>query len=603
MRKTDIIYRLTASFLIQAFIFVNACFALECRINMGADIECLSPALSLGQEDISRVYFSLGLSRESENAYLTEHKENGHYNSMLKRLSDQVGTADELLENIKVRYRNQFGRAIAVLEEREKKFIKQGEDWVIEHQKEVMLMSYCMGKIVGLTDHRCARLALGARFHDIGKCEIDPLVINDERLFSDFIFLNDEAKEKVRNEIAEHAARSYDIIKKAGIKDEIVLSVAFYHHANADGSGYPDPVNRQEISLEAKIARVADSFSAMMGLRPYPRPFQQSFQAAVEEIENNVYSFYGPRAVKIFQSMLRDKQITNRYDELYSIPIREGGIFRALLKEANKIDGVYPFAKVACGISHSWNEKPYSMATNSIGTHRHAEINLVLKVLEEHLKVQGLRENYIEQFRRLEFLAYTTKLDSSDEAISIIREITKKTGNPFKNKVIYGTLRPCAVCLEFLARLGIRQIYFASEHYDPVFVIQSKQATDNIRKQGVIIAQAHFPNEGVFEPNDLFFAFCRQPGYEKIADTINNWFGEIINHDDRQKMPRYMMNKKAEEFTNMMNNLLKNLDAQADLEQVNRMLIDFKNNIAKGQILGISNKLLVEEYYQISTAI
>ena len=43
------------------------------------------------------------------------------------------------------------------------------------------------------------------------------------------------------------------------------------HHENLDGSGYPQGLQGDAISLEARIIRVADSLTAMMAHRPFRR--------------------------------------------------------------------------------------------------------------------------------------------------------------------------------------------------------------------------------------------------------------------------------------------------------------------------------------------
>jgi HD-GYP domain-containing protein (c-di-GMP phosphodiesterase class II) len=41
------------------------------------------------------------------------------------------------------------------------------------------------------------------------------------------------------------------------------------HHENIDGTGYPDCLPGDRLSLPARIARVADAFDAMTSDRPY----------------------------------------------------------------------------------------------------------------------------------------------------------------------------------------------------------------------------------------------------------------------------------------------------------------------------------------------
>ena len=596
--------RILIYLLVQVFIFVNACFASGEVSVREKGKDCLSPRLKIQTDALSRVFTILIKRGNITRPRDVKHKEDGLYNLFLAKLVNQVGTADELLENIKKDYADEFAEPINMLEQIEKKYVMDGGGaWVIEHEKEVMLMSYCMGMILGFRKHHLAQIAFAARFHDIGKCKIDPRMINDERLFSDSLLLTQEERKIIYNEINKHTASSEDILRVVGIKDELILSIVFCHHANVDGSGYPASITRQEIPLETKITRVIDSFSAMLGRRLYFQPYKQLFQGAVQEIESNVYSFYGPRAVTTFLSMLRDEKITNRRAELYQIPVWEGGIFRGLLKEAEKIEFVYPFAKVACGISNSWNEKPYSIAVNSIGTHRHAEVNLVLKVLDEHLRRQGLRKSYIEELKNLEFLAYSSELNHSAEALVTLGKISQITGNPFKNKVIYTTLRPCAACFKLLSAIGVKEIYYGSEHPDPEFIRKSETAAKELRQNGMRIAQAHFPNEGVLEPNRLFFSFCNQPGYEKITGTINSWFAEIIKQNDMRKLPIDTMREKEREFVNMIDNLLGDLEVKFDLEQVNTTLQRRKNIMRHRVVKEYGEKASLGHYYLIRQAI
>ncbi len=589
--------------LIQAFMVFNVCFASAEASGWERESDCLSPRLKIQTDGLFQAYTILSERGIVSKTADVQHKKNGYYTLLLRKLIKQVGTAEELLKNIKEMYADEFAEPVNALEQIEEEYALYNGEWVIEHQKEVMLMSYCMGKILGFNNHRLARLAIAARFHDIGKCEVNPEVINDKRFFANEIILTREDREAIHREIIKHVERSYNVLKAVGIKDELVLAIVFCHHANVDGSGYPVPITRQEIPLEAKITRVVDSFSAMLGRRPYPRPYQQSFQGAVQEIENNVYFFYGPRVVKAFLSMLRDEKITNRRDEFYYIPLYEDKIFVDLLREVKKIDFVYPFAKVSCGISNNWNEKPYSIATNSIGAHRHAEVNLVLKVLDENLRRQGLSKQYMRQLRRLEFLAYTTNLEESEEALEILGELLQVTNNPFKNKVVYTTLRPCAACFKLLNVVGVKEIYYGLEHPDPGFIRKSEKAARELRQNGIKVARAHSPNEGVIEPNRLFFAFCIQPGYKKISETTNSWFAEIINHNDMQKLPIDIMKKKAREFVNMIDNLLGDLDAESDLEQVNDTLRRTKNIMRYAGVKECREEASLENYNFIEQAI
>lgn len=537
--------------------------------------ECLSPQLQLQNPDMSLICAAMCQHISFMPQAEIMGKENFEYTSFLGKLMQQVGNMDDLMKHIKNKYSDKYGKAIEMLEAREAQRPLEYE-WVIKHEKEVMLIAYCMGKVLGFNEEQLVKILIGCRFHDIGKCDIDPEIISDDRVFSDNVLFTKEEQEIKRNKISEHSAKSYDILKECGIKDEIILKVAFYHHANTDGTGYPDPVTRQEIALEAKITRVADSFSAMLGVRPYNQQLKHTFDSAVADIVDNRYVLYGPRVVQSFLSLVQGDEVINRYEQLYNIPLKESQIFHSLYIQAQNIPNRYPFAKVACGISRAWNEYPFCSTTNTIGTHRHAEINLLLKVLNQELQVKNSNFNYLSELRRLEFLAYTKKINESAEAMALLKKLSGLAGDPFKDKVIYVTLRPCGACLSVFKVLGIKEVYYGSEHPDKKFIQMSETAVNGTRSGELKITRAYFVNEGVIEPNSLFFALCLKPEYEKIAGIIDDWFSTLINYNGSEEMSIVEMENKQKRFQSMISSLLSGMNKDSNLERIKESLLMVK---------------------------
>lgn len=182
----------------------------------------------------------------------------------------------------------EFSNAIYYLEQHEKH--NDFPLWVIRHQKEVFLWAYQMGEMLGFKNESLTDLAIAARFHDIGKTHIDPQIINHEGA------LTDAQKFKV----FEHVHQSYDILKKKGVSTKAILDGVFYHHENYDGTGYPDKLKANEIPLEAQILRIVDSFSAMLGCRPYHNRNKNDFEGALLQIRENSGSLYNPKLVEVF---------------------------------------------------------------------------------------------------------------------------------------------------------------------------------------------------------------------------------------------------------------------------------------------------------------
>jgi HD-GYP domain-containing protein (c-di-GMP phosphodiesterase class II) len=58
-------------------------------------------------------------------------------------------------------------------------------------------------------------------------------------------------------------------VKKAGIKDRLILDGIKHHHERLDGSGYPDGLKIKRISEFGQILAVCDVFDALITVKPY----------------------------------------------------------------------------------------------------------------------------------------------------------------------------------------------------------------------------------------------------------------------------------------------------------------------------------------------
>ena len=61
----------------------------------------------------------------------------------------------------------------------------------------------------------------------------------------------------------------YDIVKDLQFPWPRIAEIVRGHHERADGSGYPDGLGQDELSLPVRIVALADTFDAMTSERPY----------------------------------------------------------------------------------------------------------------------------------------------------------------------------------------------------------------------------------------------------------------------------------------------------------------------------------------------
>ena len=69
--------------------------------------------------------------------------------------------------------------------------------------------------------------------------------------------------------IQQHPVRSVDLLRHAGVDDEVWLGCILMHHENEDGSGYPFGKRSHDIALDAKIISLADRYCARVSSRHY----------------------------------------------------------------------------------------------------------------------------------------------------------------------------------------------------------------------------------------------------------------------------------------------------------------------------------------------
>lgn len=110
--------------------------------------------------------------------------------------------------------------------------------------------------------------------------------------------LTDEQKARVK----QHPKESHDLLKAAGITNELWLTIVLQHHEKVDGSGYPLGLRGDQISLEAKIVGLADIYSAMISSRPY-RPALTP-QRSLKQLFMQRGSFFDESLTNVFLSEL-----------------------------------------------------------------------------------------------------------------------------------------------------------------------------------------------------------------------------------------------------------------------------------------------------------
>jgi putative nucleotidyltransferase with HDIG domain len=139
------------------------------------------------------------------------------------------------------------------------------------HSLNVSVLSILIGKYLGYNDFQIKDLALGAMLHDIGKIDEDG---------------------------EGHPEKGFEILKKIPEIKAQVAHIAFQHHENFDGSGFPRGLRGDDIQEYSKIVAIANYYDNLSFMNPDKErmyPYQ-----ALEKIMSLTRTMFDPKMVDVF---------------------------------------------------------------------------------------------------------------------------------------------------------------------------------------------------------------------------------------------------------------------------------------------------------------
>ncbi|MBU0748827.1 MAG: HD-GYP domain-containing protein [Gammaproteobacteria bacterium] len=137
--------------------------------------------------------------------------------------------------------------------------LKTADDYTYMHSVAVCALMVALAKQLKLNDDQTRLAGMAGLLHDLGKAAIPMSVLNKPGKLTDKEF----------DVVRSHPVEGYHMLKEGGNVPDAVLDACLHHHEKMDGSGYPDKLKGENISVIARMTAICDVYDAVTSDRPY----------------------------------------------------------------------------------------------------------------------------------------------------------------------------------------------------------------------------------------------------------------------------------------------------------------------------------------------
>jgi putative nucleotidyltransferase with HDIG domain len=137
--------------------------------------------------------------------------------------------------------------------------LKDKDDYTYMHSVAVCALMVSLARQLGLDEAQTRQAGLAGLLHDVGKMMIPLEILNKPGKLTDAEF----------GAVKSHPSQGHKMLLEGSGISDIALDVCLHHHEKTDGSGYPERLTDEQISLYAKMGAVCDVYDAITSNRPY----------------------------------------------------------------------------------------------------------------------------------------------------------------------------------------------------------------------------------------------------------------------------------------------------------------------------------------------
>ena len=219
--------------------------ALDCAIRNTRELECKLPLY----EELDRARNIHARAKKAVASMFQEAR-------MGRAL--QLGNLESLVEEINQSMARNSAAMLGLAR------LKNKDDYTYLHSVAVCALMVALGRQLGLEGAMLREAGMAGLLHDIGKITTPEEVLNKPGC------LDPEEFEIMK----EHPANGWAILKELPGISASVLDVCLHHHERLDGTGYPERLSGEAISLFARMGAVCDVYDAITSERCYKNAWE-----------------------------------------------------------------------------------------------------------------------------------------------------------------------------------------------------------------------------------------------------------------------------------------------------------------------------------------
>lgn len=204
--------------------------------------------------------------------------------------------------------------------------IRSVDKYLFTHSTNVAYLNGIMGKWLKFSEESIRKLVLIGLLHDIGKIMIPKEILNKP----------DTLTKEEFEIIKMHPIYSFQILVKSGITDLDTLLAVRGHHEKNNGTGYPDGLSINRLSIYTRITTISDIYDAMVAKRVYKKassPFE-----ILDVFSKGRFSNLDTKLVNVFLTNM-PKELTGK-----EVALSSGEI--GTIHYINPCDFSHPFVKI-----------------------------------------------------------------------------------------------------------------------------------------------------------------------------------------------------------------------------------------------------------------